>query len=333
MELLFPRVRVNGNPEVATPPYGWGLSATFPADRNVYQLQMDLDISAGTVMTRYRGDVSEVDHLRYDVTNVGYYIRPDARVLVVGAGGGRDVLSALAFGARSVEAVEINRDVLNTVNGRFGDFTGHLDRDPRVRFVNDEARSYIARPRIEGRLPPDFADRHLGRDRRRRVRAQREFAVHARGLARVSRAPERRRRAQRLALVLPERTRRDVPAGGAGLGRASGRRRHAAARSSRHHPQHAPGQQAGGARRSRHAAARSSALYHGGARSPRCRLQDDGLRGRAQLARRHRRDLQPADLRRRFRLCRADYPINISPPTDDSPFLSSISFAWRTFST
>ena len=141
----YSRVRVNGNPEVATTPYGWGLSATLPADRKVHQLQMDLDISAGTVMTRYRGDVSEIDHLRYDVTNIGYYIRPDARVLVVGAGGGRDVLSALAFGARSVEAVEINRDVLKTVNGRFGDFTGHLDRDPRVRFVNDEARSYIAR--------------------------------------------------------------------------------------------------------------------------------------------------------------------------------------------
>ena len=44
-------------------------------------------------------------------------------------------------------AVEINKDILRTVNGRFGDFTGHLDRDPRVRFVNDEARSYVARSR------------------------------------------------------------------------------------------------------------------------------------------------------------------------------------------
>jgi hypothetical protein len=41
--------------------------------------------------------------------------------------------------------VEINRDIMATVNGRFGDFTGHLDRDPRVTFVNDEARSYLAR--------------------------------------------------------------------------------------------------------------------------------------------------------------------------------------------
>lgn len=31
------------------------------------------------------------------------------------------------------------------MNGKFGDFTGHLDRDARVRFVNDEARSYLAR--------------------------------------------------------------------------------------------------------------------------------------------------------------------------------------------
>ena len=44
-------------------------------------------------------------------------------------------------------AVEINKDIIRTVNGRFGDFTGHLDRLPRVRFVNDEARSFIARSR------------------------------------------------------------------------------------------------------------------------------------------------------------------------------------------
>ena len=66
-------------------------------------------------------------------------------MLVIGAGGGRDVLSALVFDAKSVTAVEINTNIIETVNGRYGDFTGHLDRDPRVRFVNDEARSFVAR--------------------------------------------------------------------------------------------------------------------------------------------------------------------------------------------
>ena len=64
----------------------------------------------------------ETPVLRYDATNVAYYVRPRPRTLVVGAGGGRDVLSALAFGAPAVEAVEINKDIIRTVNERFGDF-------------------------------------------------------------------------------------------------------------------------------------------------------------------------------------------------------------------
>lgn len=141
----YSRVRVNGDAEKLIVPTGWGLSQRMPQDLRVRQLQMDIDITAGTVMTAFDGDLSAVGHLRYDVTNVGYYLRERPRVLVVGAGGGRDVLSALAFGAGHVTAVEINKDIIGTVNGRFGDFTGHLDRRPDVTFVVDEARSYIAR--------------------------------------------------------------------------------------------------------------------------------------------------------------------------------------------
>src|SRR4051812_33117357 len=141
----YSRVRVNGNADALVEPQGWGLSRTLPPDLRVHQLQMDIDVVAGTVMTGYDGTPASVPHLAYDVTNLAYQVRPGPDALVIGAGGGRDVLSALTLGARSVVAVEINKDILKTVNGRFGDFTGHLDRDPRVRFVNDEARSYIAR--------------------------------------------------------------------------------------------------------------------------------------------------------------------------------------------
>jgi SAM-dependent methyltransferase len=141
----YSRVRVNGNPDALVEPQGWGLSRTLPPDLRVRQLQMDIDVVAGTVMTGYDGTPASVPHLGYDVTNLAYQVRPGPAALVIGAGGGRDVLSALTLGAKSVVAVEINKDILRTVNGRFGDFTGHLDRDPRVRFVNDEARSYIAR--------------------------------------------------------------------------------------------------------------------------------------------------------------------------------------------
>jgi hypothetical protein len=145
----FSRIRVIGNPDKAVKPSGWGLSSTLPPDSTAHELHLDIDSYAGTELTRFRGDLGEVDHLRYDVTNVVHYLRPSSRVIVVGTGGGRDVLSALAFRQNAVTGVEINEGIIALVNGRFGDFTGHLDRDPRVTFVNDEARSYIAR--LDGR--------------------------------------------------------------------------------------------------------------------------------------------------------------------------------------
>jgi hypothetical protein len=141
----YSRIRVEGNPNALEKPYTWGLSRVYPADRRVNQLHLDIDVAAGTVLTKAPVKPEDIEHLEYDVTNIGYYLRPKGRALVVGVGGGRDVLSALHFGASSVVGVEINTNILETLNGRFGDFTGHLDRHPRVTFVNDEARSYIAR--------------------------------------------------------------------------------------------------------------------------------------------------------------------------------------------
>ena len=141
----FSRVRVVGDPNKPVRPSGWGLSATLPADRRVRELHLDIDSYAGTELTAFDGDLSRIGHLKYDVTNVVHYLRSGSRVIVVGTGGGRDVLSALAFGQRAVTGVEINEGILDLVNRRFGDLTGHLDRNPKVRFVNDEARSYIAR--------------------------------------------------------------------------------------------------------------------------------------------------------------------------------------------
>ena len=145
----YSRVRVNGNPDALEAPYAWGLSPKYPADQKVRQLHLDIDVAAGTVLLAKPSTPADLAHLEYDVTNIGYYLRPNGRALVVGVGGGRDVVSALHFGATSVTGVEINTNILETLNGRFGDFTGHLDRDPRVRFVNDEARSFIARNREE----------------------------------------------------------------------------------------------------------------------------------------------------------------------------------------
>ena len=141
----FSRIRVRPSPTAN--PLGWGLSPAFRPARPVRQLILDIDAGASTVLTEFHGNLEEVQHLRYDVTSLAHYLRRGARVLVIGAGGGRDVLAAVVFDQTSVVGVEINEEILRAVTETFGDFTGHLERDPRVHFVNDEARSYIARQR------------------------------------------------------------------------------------------------------------------------------------------------------------------------------------------
>jgi hypothetical protein len=140
----FSRLAVSGwaLPEA---PFGWGMSTTLDPQTRVRQLGMNIDGAAATVLTNFDGDPTTLDFLKYDVVNLAHHLRPSARVLVVGVGGGRDILSALAFHQREVVGVEINDDILDILAHRYGDFTGHLERQPTVRFVNDEARSWVAR--------------------------------------------------------------------------------------------------------------------------------------------------------------------------------------------
>ncbi len=141
----FSRITIDGNPDLPTTPFGWGLSDTLPKSERVRQLAVSIDSIAGTYLTGYTGDDHESDFLRYDITNLVHYLRPHSNVLVIGVGGGRDILSALEFKQKSVTGVEINGKILELVKGPFADFTGHIADDPRVTLVNDEARSYLTR--------------------------------------------------------------------------------------------------------------------------------------------------------------------------------------------
>jgi len=66
------------------------------------------------------------------------------RVLVIGVGGGFDVLTALHFGASEVTGVEINSATLDVVQGVYREECRPWAVHPRVRLVADEGRHYLA---------------------------------------------------------------------------------------------------------------------------------------------------------------------------------------------
>jgi spermidine synthase len=69
---------------------------------------------------------------------------PSPRVLVVGVGGGFDVLTALRYDAREVTGAEINGATIDITTRVYRDYCGPWSGHPRVRLVEDEGRHHLA---------------------------------------------------------------------------------------------------------------------------------------------------------------------------------------------
>lgn len=120
-----------------------------------YPDQMDiyLDGTAGSPMYRFSGDAGNpgpvIEGLK--TTFPGYFPflslvderKDDA--LIIGPGGGRDVLLALMGGVREVTAVEVNPDLVDMVR-RHSAFNGGIYRDLKnVRVAVEEGRHFLKR--------------------------------------------------------------------------------------------------------------------------------------------------------------------------------------------
>jgi predicted membrane-bound spermidine synthase len=124
----------------------WSLSPAYdgPLPDTRY---MDIDSAASTPILKLEPDLSNVQYLRYELTALAYHLKsPGFNALVIGPGGGRDLVSALVFGAAHVDGIEINPIIADDVmRDKFRDFSGGIYANPRVRIVVDDGRSFVRR--------------------------------------------------------------------------------------------------------------------------------------------------------------------------------------------
>jgi hypothetical protein len=107
------------------------------------QLGVFTDGDSLSVMTRFAGDLEPLDYLDQQIVALPFHLLDRPTVLVLGAGGGTDVLQALYHRASRIDAVELNPQMVDLVRGEFGQFTGHIYERPEVTLHLAEARSFV----------------------------------------------------------------------------------------------------------------------------------------------------------------------------------------------
>ncbi|HJT87954.1 MAG TPA: hypothetical protein VJ732_08860, partial [Bryobacteraceae bacterium] len=107
-----------------------------------------IDADASTAIANF-----DFDHLtpgqRHDLLEQGpalpYAVRPGAKTLIIGPGGGWDVARALASGSHDITGVEINPIIANTIMRQRPELSGGLYLRPDVHIYVEDGRSFVRR--------------------------------------------------------------------------------------------------------------------------------------------------------------------------------------------
>jgi len=116
--------------------YAPGLSYTFRG-RLPSQLGLTIDGNSLQGITEYN-NLTELEFIDYLPTSLPYRLRNKSKVLIINPGGGLDVLTALYQNASSIQVVEMNPLIVNSVRER-----SDLYQNERVKIAMDEGRSFV----------------------------------------------------------------------------------------------------------------------------------------------------------------------------------------------
>ena len=121
--------------------------------------EIEIDAGAPSAIFPDRGfqegsDTFDFEHLAPEVRHallqqgpaLPYVVRPAARTLIIGPGGGWDVARALASGSRDITGVEINPIIAETImQERFRDASRGLYLHPGVHIYVEDGRAFVRR--------------------------------------------------------------------------------------------------------------------------------------------------------------------------------------------
>lgn len=126
------------------PGYTWGLSENFKG-KMPEQIGITIDGDGFTSVVNYNGNWKDVTFPEWTLGSMVHILNNGGKTLIIGAGGGIDVLSSRSFGTKEIDAVEINPDIAKLPTEKYRNFAGNLFSEPGIRMIVAEGRNFIKR--------------------------------------------------------------------------------------------------------------------------------------------------------------------------------------------
>jgi len=102
-----------------------------------------LDGTSMTGLYEFDGDLERFAFLRHAIISAPYIVStPRPTTLMIGVGGGIDILLARLYDAERIVAIDLNSDMVDLVNNRYAAFTGYLGTG-NTTVLTAEGRSYL----------------------------------------------------------------------------------------------------------------------------------------------------------------------------------------------
>lgn len=112
------------------------------------QLGVFTDGDNMTVLTRYPEEDKKLAYLDQTSSALPYHLKPINDVLILGVGGGADVLQARFHQVKKIDGVELNQQMIQLVKDNYAQFTGNLFQQPGVTIYHNEVRDFLrSKPR------------------------------------------------------------------------------------------------------------------------------------------------------------------------------------------
>jgi hypothetical protein len=120
-----------------------GLSLINPREPP-QQLGLFTDADNMSAITRFNGDLDALSYLDQTTSALPYHLGKPDDLLVIGSGTGSDLLLARYHQVESVDALELNPQLVDLLQSEYKAFTGKIYDNPYTRVHIAEARDYLS---------------------------------------------------------------------------------------------------------------------------------------------------------------------------------------------